>query len=80
MLGFNELLPHRSDRCPQRAAGQWDEEAFELTTTLLGQNPEYYTMWNIRREILERLWETAWVLHKLLIFWILASLKVTSIA
>jgi hypothetical protein len=44
---------------PQRATGQLDAEAFELTTTLLSQNPEYYTMWNVRREILERFWETA---------------------
>ncbi|TPX64857.1 hypothetical protein SpCBS45565_g05600 [Spizellomyces sp. 'palustris'] len=30
----------------------YDDEAFQLTTKLLSINPEYYTMWNLRRQIL----------------------------
>ncbi|KAI9026166.1 hypothetical protein DFJ74DRAFT_631126, partial [Hyaloraphidium curvatum] len=43
----------------KRAAGELDEEAFGLTSTLLGQNPEFYTGWNIRREILETIFSGA---------------------
>ncbi|KAI5960362.1 BET4 [Candida pseudojiufengensis] len=34
----------------------YDEENFKLTTTLLNLNPEFYTIWNYRREILTNLY------------------------
>ncbi|KAK9351456.1 hypothetical protein V1505DRAFT_373896 [Lipomyces doorenjongii] len=33
-------------------------DALSLTTTLLKQNPEYYTVWNYRREILSSIFQT----------------------
>lgn len=37
----------------QISAGQRDQIALDATSKLLKQNPEYYTMWNHRRRILE---------------------------
>ena len=34
----------------QRAAGELDEEALKVTEQLLGANPDFSTMWNLRRE------------------------------
>lgn len=36
----------------KRVAGAYDQEALLLTNKLLNMNPEYYTFWNFRREIL----------------------------
>ncbi|PTB63700.1 protein prenylyltransferase [Trichoderma citrinoviride] len=36
----------------QVAAGAYNLELFDLTTKLLRQNPEYYTIWNVRRRCL----------------------------
>ncbi|KAI9323573.1 hypothetical protein BX666DRAFT_2016764 [Dichotomocladium elegans] len=33
-------------------AGVWNPETFSLTTRILQQNPDYYTIWNIRRRCL----------------------------
>jgi len=35
-----------------RSERNWGEEAFRQTTTLLLRNPEYYSVWNYRRNIL----------------------------
>jgi len=42
------------DRPPQRSAGATTDEALELTAKAIGQNPDLYSMWNYRREILEK--------------------------
>jgi len=39
---------------PQRSAGATTGEALELTAKAIGQNPDLYSMWNYRREILEK--------------------------
>jgi geranylgeranyl transferase type-2 subunit alpha len=36
----------------QRSEQNWSEEAFQQTTKLLLRNPEYYSIWNYRRNIL----------------------------
>ena len=36
----------------ERAQNDFSKEAFDLTTTLLKKNPEFYTVWNYRRRIL----------------------------
>ncbi|KFM63459.1 Geranylgeranyl transferase type-2 subunit alpha, partial [Stegodyphus mimosarum] len=36
----------------KREHGEYDEEGLELTGRLLEQNPDFYTLWNYRREIL----------------------------
>nr|GAT59587.1 Rab geranylgeranyltransferase [Mycena chlorophos] len=36
----------------KKAANDWSPEAFELTTRMLQINPEFYTVWNYRRNIL----------------------------
>ncbi|KAL6864550.1 hypothetical protein J3F83DRAFT_141590 [Trichoderma novae-zelandiae] len=36
----------------QVAAGTYNLDLFDLTTKLLRQNPEYYTIWNVRRRCL----------------------------
>ena len=38
----------------QRSVTDYSKEALEMTTRLLKENPEYYTVWNYRRHILER--------------------------
>ena len=42
----------------KRAVGDTSEEALELTTQCLLENQDYYTMWNLRRDILEKQWST----------------------
>ena len=37
---------------PQIRAGDYSHPTFQLTSTLLSQNPEYYTIWNHRRLLL----------------------------
>ncbi|KAH7058970.1 hypothetical protein B0J12DRAFT_379374 [Macrophomina phaseolina] len=41
------------------AEGQYTTEALALTSKLLTQNPEYYTIWNHRRLILEHIFQGA---------------------
>ncbi|KAI6654665.1 Geranylgeranyl transferase type-2 subunit alpha-like [Oopsacas minuta] len=36
----------------RREAGSLDEELLKLTETLLAWNPDHYTVWNIRREVI----------------------------
>ncbi|KAJ3157460.1 Rab geranylgeranyltransferase [Geranomyces michiganensis] len=36
----------------KRHAKEYDDDAFNLTTKLLSLNPEFYTMWNFRRQII----------------------------
>ncbi|KAF7311568.1 Rab geranylgeranyltransferase [Mycena kentingensis (nom. inval.)] len=36
----------------KKAAKDWSREAFDLTTRMLQLNPEFYTVWNYRRNIL----------------------------
>jgi len=36
----------------QKASNDWSREAFDLTTRILQINPEFYTAWNYRRNIL----------------------------
>lgn len=35
-----------------RKPDSYDEEIFNLTATLLSSNPDIYTMWNVRKEML----------------------------
>ena len=35
----------------QRRNGDNDDELMALTEKLLGANPDFYTMWNIRKEL-----------------------------
>ena len=37
----------------QRENGELDEEMLMLTGELLSVNPDFYTLWNIRRELFE---------------------------
>ncbi|XP_038597225.1 geranylgeranyl transferase type-2 subunit alpha [Tachyglossus aculeatus] len=39
----------------KRQAGQLDESVLELTSQILGANPDFATLWNCRREVLLRL-------------------------
>ena len=36
----------------QKKNGDWSKGAFDLTTQLLQVNPEFYTIWNYRRNIM----------------------------
>jgi len=36
----------------QKKTGDWSKNAFDLTTKLLLVNPELYTIWNYRRNIM----------------------------
>ncbi|VDN42323.1 unnamed protein product [Gongylonema pulchrum] len=36
----------------ERSKGKMDEEMLTLTAALLVKNPDFYTLWNIRREII----------------------------
>ena len=39
----------------RREAGSLDEELLKLTEELLGHNPDHYTMWNIRRDVMKQI-------------------------
>ena len=39
----------------KREAGELDEELLRLTEELLSQNPDHYTVWNTRREVVLQL-------------------------
>lgn len=58
--GFeNAYLEHVCIYLTQRNNGDFTSEALESTTALLSLNPEYYSVWNYRREILLHLFEEA---------------------
>ena len=37
----------------QRKNGEFDEEAVEITGQLLSANPDFYSLWNFRRQIFQ---------------------------
>ncbi|KAF6352219.1 Rab geranylgeranyltransferase subunit alpha [Rhinolophus ferrumequinum] len=39
----------------KRQAGELDESVLELTSQILGANPDFATLWNCRREVIQRL-------------------------
>lgn len=39
-------------------AGELDSEMLQLTQRVLSANPDYYTLWNIRRETIDVLMQT----------------------
>ncbi|XP_015976108.1 geranylgeranyl transferase type-2 subunit alpha isoform X1 [Rousettus aegyptiacus] len=39
----------------KRQAGELDESVLELTSQILGANPDFATLWNCRREVLQKL-------------------------
>eukprot|EP00842_Homolaphlyctis_polyrhiza_P004248 jgi/Hompol1/4824/HPOL_003970-RA len=41
-----------------RQRGVLTAESLQITTTILSQNPEFYTIWNFRREILQHMHKT----------------------
>ncbi|XP_033626291.1 geranylgeranyl transferase type-2 subunit alpha-like [Asterias rubens] len=43
----------------KRKNGEFDEEALEFTNQLLSANPDYYSLWNYRREIFLELTKTS---------------------
>ena len=45
----------------QRARNELDNEMMLLTGQILGANPDFYTLWNIRRELIEE-----WIRTRLL--------------
>lgn len=54
LLGEHELALLTHALLPpllQRKLGQLDKEALELTSQILGANPDFATLWNFRREI-----------------------------
>jgi len=48
----------RDEVIRRRKSKQYDEESLKLTSDLLAINPEFYTVWNYRRELLRALWQT----------------------
>ena len=38
----------------RREAGSLDEELLRLTEEVLGTNPDHYTMWNVRRDVMKQ--------------------------
>lgn len=48
----NCLSTASSHRCTQKLNKDWSSESLDLTTKLLQINPELYTVWNYRRNIL----------------------------
>jgi hypothetical protein len=47
------LSPPRTSASPQRHAGVQNAESLGLTQKILEINPEFYTLWNYRREIIQ---------------------------
>ena len=45
----------------QRKNGEFDEEAVEITGQLLSANPDFYSLWNFRREIFQHFTEEKYV-------------------
>ncbi|THH04699.1 hypothetical protein EW145_g5330 [Phellinidium pouzarii] len=48
---LKEYLELTNDVLTKKKAGDWSHEALNLTTRLLTANPEFYTIWNYRRDI-----------------------------
>ncbi|KAF7338661.1 Rab-protein geranylgeranyltransferase [Mycena venus] len=49
---IKEYLALNDDVLAKKASNDWSREAFNLTTRILQINPEFYTAWNYRRNIL----------------------------
>ncbi|KAJ7470311.1 rab-protein geranylgeranyltransferase [Mycena latifolia] len=49
---IKEYLALTADVLSKKASDDWSREAFNLTTRVLQINPEFYTVWNYRRNIL----------------------------
>ncbi|KAF9262173.1 rab-protein geranylgeranyltransferase [Marasmius fiardii PR-910] len=49
LVGYLDLT---EDVLTRRKNGDYSKKAFDFTTTLLRDNPEFYTVWNYRRQIL----------------------------
>ncbi|KAJ7261363.1 rab-protein geranylgeranyltransferase [Mycena haematopus] len=49
---IKEYLALNDDVLSKKALNDWSREAFDLTTRILQINPEFYTVWNYRRNIL----------------------------
>ncbi|KAJ7929265.1 rab-protein geranylgeranyltransferase [Mycena leptocephala] len=49
---IKDYLALEADVLSKKASDDWSREAFTLTTRILQINPEYYTVWNYRRNIL----------------------------
>ncbi|KAI9207979.1 uncharacterized protein BJ171DRAFT_455956 [Polychytrium aggregatum] len=50
--GIREFLRLTQAAHEKRSSKEYDEQAFGITTTILDSSPDFYTIWNIRREIL----------------------------
>ena len=46
------LVSSSSQSIPQKKARDWSRGAFDQTEKLLDLNPEFYTIWNYRRNIM----------------------------
>ncbi|KAH8117241.1 rab-protein geranylgeranyltransferase [Phellopilus nigrolimitatus] len=49
---LQEYLKLNDDVLARKKAKNWSHESLDLTTRLLSMNPEFYTVWNYRRDIL----------------------------
>ncbi|OBZ75732.1 Geranylgeranyl transferase type-2 subunit alpha [Grifola frondosa] len=49
---LNEYLALTEEVLTKKKSKEWSKDAFALTTRLLHINPEFYTVWNYRRNIL----------------------------
>ena len=48
----------------QRQDGVYDKEGLDVSGELLAANPDFYTLWNFRREVFLHLKEEQWVFWK----------------
>lgn len=51
-VGFSFPSLGISQSVPQKKARDWSRDAFDQTQQLLELNPEFYTVWNYRRNIM----------------------------
>ncbi|KAJ7168174.1 hypothetical protein C8R43DRAFT_983299 [Mycena crocata] len=49
---INDYLALTEDVLSKKALNDWSREAFDVTTRMLQVNPEFYTVWNYRRNIM----------------------------